>query len=337
MSIRLSHSKANKFKTCARQYELHYEKRIRSRIFGSPLWFGLALDEAINRLLIDKKKTLTTEELELKKQTVIEVFDYYMKNATVNGEAILIQEYPYIQYGKADFDSSLLTEADFEELGEDKAFCEAHIEWYHSEKKKKNSELSDSETAMFNQINWYSLYRKGLMILESYEAEIMPQIHEVFSIQKAISLPNESGDEIIGYIDFICSFVDAPDTKVIVDNKSSSKPYKQQDLDESDQLCTYSEAENIPDICFVYEKNIRKTTRTGPRCRITVWRGKASENHIEKTFDSYVETLHSIKEGVFKPDLDSGCFQFGRPCIYKSICHHDTMDDNLVALNKEKK
>ena len=334
--IKLSNSKVQRYLRCPKSYELHYEKRIRSRIFGSPLFFGLALDEAINRLLLEKKKGHDEIDKEAKKLTVLETFDFHMKNGNVNGNPIQIPQYRHLQFGKADYDSSLLEESDFLEIGEDKNYCDTFIEWYHTEKKKwSKSEITGKDTDIFNKINWHSLYRKGLMILEVYEKDIMPEIHEVFEIQKAISLPNANGDEIIGFIDFICSFVDAPTTKVIVDNKSSSKPYKQVDLDESDQLCTYSEAENIPDISYiVYEKNIRKRD---PRVRITIWRGKASETHIDKVFDNYKQVLSDIKDKNFPKDTSSKCFFFGRPCEFYSICHKDKMGDDLVVLKKSSK
>ena len=267
-------------------------------------------------------------------KTAMEVFDEFMNKARILNKTVNPKTYEYVQYSKADFDSSLLTESDFSEIGEGKEYCEEFIAWYHSEKKKKKPEISTEDTAKFNLINWHSLYRKGEMIVKAYEEEIMPQIHEVFSIQKEISLPNDDGDEIIGFIDFICSFTDAPDVKVIVDNKSSSKPYKKQDLDESDQLHTYAEAEQLEDICYiVYEKNIRKRE---PRVRITIWRGKADESHTEKVFDNYENVLYSIKQEEFNPDFDSGCFFFGRPCDYYQICHKETMPEHLVNLKKEK-
>lgn len=334
--MKLSHSKVQKYKQCPRMYDLHYNKKIRSIELGSPLWFGSALDDAIGTLLLSKKKKLTKEEQEMVQKGELQVFDEGMRTNMLHREQeVDIMKYEHTVYSKADFDLAILTDEDFEQIGEDKAFVKAHMEWYYVENKKKSPEITDEDRDLFNKINWISLYRKGLMIIDAYEKEIMPEIHEVFAVQKTISLPNEDGDEIIGFIDFICSFVYDPDTKVIVDNKSSSKAYKQQDLDESDQLHTYAEAEGIEDICYiVYEKNIRKRE---PKVRITIWRGKINEDQMEKTFDNYIEVLDNIKEGKFEPDFNSGCFFFGKPCIYHEICHKEKMSDKLVNLNKEKK
>lgn len=328
--VKLSHSKVQKYLSCSKMYEFHYEKRIRSRVLGSPLFFGLACDESINRLLLDKKAEKSQLEEELMIKTPAEVFDEHMNKARILNKVVNPKTYQYMQYSKTDYDSSLLEESDFQAIGQEKDFCEAHVEWYHAESKKKKPEISEEDTRLFNLINWHSLYRKGLMIIEAYETEIMPQIHEVYSIQKEISLPNEDGDSIIGFIDFICSFTDDPETKYIVDNKSSSKAYKAKDLDESDQLHTYAEAEDIQNICYiVYEKNIRKCE---PRVRITIWKGQINEEQMEKTFDQYENVLYSIKNEEFNPDYNSGCFFFGRICQYYSLCHHGKMSDDLEKL-----
>lgn len=334
--MKLSHSKVQKYKQCPRMFDFHYNKRIRSVELNSPLWFGSALDDAIGTMLLKLKKDLTEEEQEMVDKGELVVFHEGMETNMMNYvQKIDIKTYEHTTYSKADFDLAVLTDEDFDSIGEDSDFVKAHMEWYYTEVKKKSPEITDKDRDMFNKINWTSLYRKGLMIIEKYREEIIPEIHEVFAVQKSISLPNEDGDEIIGYIDFICSFKDAPDVKVIVDNKSSSKPYKQQDLDESDQLHTYAEAEELEDICYiVYEKNIRKRD---PRVRITIWRGKINDDQMEKTFDNYMEVLDNIKEEKFQPDFNSGCFFFGKPCIYHDICHKEKMSDKLVNLNKEKK
>lgn len=333
--MRLSHSKCQKYLQCPALYNFYYNKKIRSRILGSPLFFGLSCDEAINRLLLEKKVEKNQLEEDLMIKTWQEVFDDHMNKARILNKVVNPKTYEYMQYSKADYDSNIMLEEDFQAIGQDKEFCDAHMEWYYVEVKSKESSITEEDTQLFNLINWHSLYRKGMMIVEAYDKEVMPQIHEVFDIQKKINLPNDDGDSIIGFIDFICSFTDDPETKYIVDNKSSSKPYKQKDLDESDQLHTYSEAEDIPNICYiVYEKNIRKRE---PKVRITVWKGAASDDHIEKVFDTYENVLYSIKQGEFNPDFNSGCFFWGKKCDYFDLCHHEKMNDNLEKITGGKK
>jgi len=331
--IKLSHSKTNKYIECPKRYELHYEKRIRSKVYGSPLFFGSAIDNALNRLLLDKKKELNAEEQSEMEFTPEEILNRDLKSAEYNGETIVLKDYEHLQFSKADFDWAVFTDEDKENLGEDKEYWTSFVEWYHAELRKKTPEFDLEDTLKFNSVNLACLYRKGMMILEVYRDDIMPQILEVISVQKAINLPNNSGDEIVGLIDFEAIFVDEPEVIYIVDNKTSSKAYKDKDLVESDQLHTYAEAQERTHIAYIVcEKNIRKRD---PRVRINTLRGKINDETMEKTFDKYKNTLYSIREEEFNPDYDSGCKFFGRRCIYYDICHNEKMGDKLVKLEKK--
>lgn len=51
---RLSNSSVDKYNTCAKMYKYHYIDRIRSSRKSSPLLFGIAIDEALNHLVVNK-------------------------------------------------------------------------------------------------------------------------------------------------------------------------------------------------------------------------------------------------------------------------------------------
>jgi len=334
--IKLSNTKRGKYKECPKRYDFHYNYKYRTIAYGSPLFFGVSIDEALNRMLLDKKKNHTEEEKELMKLTPVETFIKYMTDVEYNKHSVHIPTFKDCVYSKADYDATMLSEEDLEDIGHDLDYCNAHVEWYHAEKKKKTPEISEEDTLSFNLMNWYSLRRKGLMILELYEKDIMPQIHEVFSIQERVNLPNGSGDSIDGVIDFVASFVDDPSTKYVVDNKTASKAYKDSDLNESDQLHLYAYYKEIENIAYIVcEKNIRKRE---PRVRINILKGTVDDDFTENLLDDYEEVLYNIREEKFNPDFKSGCFFFGKPCEYHSLCHHDKFDDNiLVDLKKVKK
>jgi len=57
-SKKISHSAWSKYLLCPKMYDLHYNKRIRPAGTSSALLFGLAIDEALNALLLDKGKPL---------------------------------------------------------------------------------------------------------------------------------------------------------------------------------------------------------------------------------------------------------------------------------------
>jgi hypothetical protein len=326
--IKLSHSKTNKYLECPVRYENYYEKKIRSRVYGSPLFFGSAIDNALNRLLLDKKPILNEEEKEEMKFTPLEILTRDLKTGSINrGEEVELATYPYLQFSKADFDKDVLLDEDFEFLGEDKVYWVTFVEWYHAELRKSKPEIEIEDTMKFNKVNLRCLLRKGEMILEVYQDEIMPQIKEVISVQKVISLPNDKGDEVTGVIDFEAIFVGDPEI-YIVDNKTASKAYKDSDLVESSQLHTYAEAEGRTHIAFIVcEKNIRKRD---PRVRINVLKGKINDETMTKTFDKYKNTLVAIREGNFEQDRSSNCRFFGRRCEYYDLCHHEQMGKDLI-------
>lgn len=332
--IKLSNTKRNKYNECPKRYDFHYNYKYRSVFLGSALFFGVAIDEALNRLLLDKKDDHTEAEQKMMKLTPEETFIKYMTNTHHNGEYVRIPSFHSCQYTKADYDSTMLTEEDLELIGQDLEFCNAHVEWYHAESKAKKPDISEEDTKMFNLLNWYSLKRKGLMILEKYREEVMPQIHKVYSIQERVKLPNEDGDTIDGVIDFIASFVDDPETVYVVDNKTASKAYKDKDLEESDQLHLYAYYKELNHIAYIVcEKNIRKRE---PRVRITIMKGEVNDDFTGNLLDDYENTLHNIKEEQFNPDFQSGCMFFGRKCEYYSICHHEKFDDKVLKDMKKK-
>jgi hypothetical protein len=334
--LKLSNTKRNKYKECPRRYDFHYNKKFRNKHMGSPLFFGVAIDEALNVLLLQKKKNLTDEEKELIKETPVEVFLKFMGKVNHNDEIVDIKHSDLSQYSKADFDHTMLTDEDLELIGQDLTFCKAHIEWYHSQKKAKG-ELTEEDTKLFGLINWCSLKGKGLMMIAEYTLSIMPQIHEVFSIQEIVTLPNENGDEITGIIDFTASFVDDPSTIYVVDNKTASQAYKDKDLEESDQLHLYAYYKELTNIAYiVLGKTIRK--KKEPRVKIDILKGETDQDFTDALLEDYELVLADIRAEKFEPCYKSKCMFWFKPCEYYSICHHEKFDeDKLVAMKKEEK
>lgn len=334
--LKLSNTRRDKYTGCPKRYDFHYNYKYRTKALSSALFFGVAIDEALNRMLLEKKAEHTEEEKKLMELTPEETFIKYMSDTTHNGDRVHIPRFKHCVYAKADFDDTMLTEANLELIGHDIDYCKAHVEWYHAELKKKDAEISEDDTRTFNLINWYSLKAKGLMILEAYRQEIMPQIHKVYSIQERVNLPNESGDSIDGVIDFVASFTDDPDTLYVVDNKTASQAYKQEKLTESDQLHLYAYYKELEHIAYIVcEKGIRKRE---PRVRISILKGEVDEDFTEKLLDSYEDTLYNIREENFNPNYKSGCVFFYKPCEYYDLCHKETFnEEKLVDMKKKRK
>ena len=336
--MKLSHTKVSKYKECPARYDFYYNRKLRTTELGSPLWFGSALDDAFNRLLLEKKKALTDAEQKLMDKSAKDILIDKFTYTVFNNKKVCIPESDETVYSVADFDENVLTEHEFNiakcqysEVTEDldldsfRVFSSSFMEYY-----KTAREVTKNEKKLYLTLNWLSLHAKAHMLLEAYEKEVLPQIHEVISIQEKITLPNDDGDEIEGYIDFIATFIDDPSTPYIVDNKTASKAYKESDLTESEQLNLYAYYKDIAKVCYiVVEKNIRKRD---PRVRITIMRGDANIKLADSILDNFENTLLNVKKGNFTQNFESGCFFFGKPCEYHDLCHKERMPKNIVKL-----
>lgn len=104
--LKLSYSSIEKYRACSESYRLHYVEKIRQKVNHSALVFGSALDEALNVLLLKKKKVLSEEEQILVNKDPFEVF--YEKMDVKN-----------IEFSKSDTDEDLLIGEDIWSMSND--------------------------------------------------------------------------------------------------------------------------------------------------------------------------------------------------------------------------
>lgn len=336
----LSHSGKEMYLTCPKKWQLHYKERLRSTQVGSALFFGSAADEALNRLLLEKKKNLSSSDLMLMNSSVEEQFISNFSKVYIIDQYVDISKSENAMYYKSDLDLDLLEATDHKEILEFAQSLDIDLntpqdfEVFAEECQSIMSKgsLDENTTRVYNFICWSSLKRKGLMLLEAYKQQVIPKIEEVFDVQKRISLP-DGDDEFIGVIDLICSFHDEPGVKYVCDNKTSSRAYKEDSVATSEQLAAYAEYEETNKCAYiVIEKKIRKRE---PRVRCSIIKDTIPEETTEKTFDNLTNVFHNIKENKFDKDFDA-CFQYGRKCPYYDFCRNGDMK-NLQYVNKEKK
>lgn len=122
----------------------------------------------------------------------------------VDGEEIQLRKCNYIKYSRADLDESLVDEID-------------------------------------DNPSWSALKNKGLAILEQYNEQIIPDIEEVYLVQKKIEITNDQDDSFIGFVDFVAKWRPTGKT-ILFDNKTSSIKYAPDAARDSEQLATYYEA-----------------------------------------------------------------------------------------------
>lgn len=85
--------------------------------------------------------------------------------------------------------------------------------------------------------NWQTLMIKGMMFLDTYYKEVLPKIKKVITVQEPISVKNDNGDEISGFLDLV---VEWEDGKIyLMDNKSSASRYDENSAKDGQQLPLY--------------------------------------------------------------------------------------------------
>lgn len=324
MGIDVSFSALDCFEQCSEKYRLRYRERLTSEKIPSPLFFGTAIDAAVELFLLKRKVNLTEKELDLLlNEDAYSMFDKTMREQ--NGA--LLERNPLCEYFYSDFDSNILLPEDFKALTKSYPSITDWEEFFAYCKKsiKTHGELKPGSKIAFNNLCWLSLYRKGEMMLKAYERDILPEIQEVFDIQKEVQLLNESGDRLRGKIDFIASFKDDPSLRHICDTKTSSEAYKADSVANSIQLAIYCEAETCDRASYVVmEKKMRLKE---PKARTQLIKDTISDEHKQKTFDIIEQKLNNIACAEFhKKDSPKECMFYGRACEFFNLCWHGKMD-----------
>jgi len=157
-----------------------------------------------------------------------------------------------VVYAHADFDPDVLKPEDFETMNQwiDELDLGKHGDdpvtiFKTIAKIKKNpfKRIKDKELRYFARCSWLSLKRKGHIMLDSFYAQFYPKIEKVLAVQKSGQLKSDDGADIIsGKIDMILK-IKGYDKPIIFDLKTASQPYKQSQLDTSEQLSIYSAME----------------------------------------------------------------------------------------------
>lgn len=339
--VTISYSKLTKIEYCPKSYQLYYEDRIRSMFQSTALLFGSAMDEALNRLLLEAKQQPTQDELKfIIDKSDIDVFDTCWN---------VVKDTEMVVYTKKDYDETLLENEDREEIlkfilnnlkelyGDDADVSDMDIdptkcvEGMIEFKSSKNT-LNEAQHRLIAIASHASLRRKAHMLLKAYREQVLPQIEYVYNVQTRLLLSDDEGNTIEGIEDFQASFKDEPGVIRSCDNKTSSKAYAADSVATSDQLALYSTITGLDKAAYVVmEKDIRKKE---PRVRISIIRGDISKGLAESMLDKFDNAVYTINSKEFpESGKDKGCRPFGQLCDYYGLCHKGSMD---FLVKKEK-
>ncbi len=255
-----SYSQSSTYVNCSKHWYWKYIEKWESPDENSSLPFGTAFDAAVSAIL--------------QKQTnYIDIFNNKWYSTTNRkGVASPIFDSKTISYGSNDFDEYVLkpedldlmkdwlTELKLEKLGTDPVEAFKVIA---KDKKNPYKRPNEMKIQYYNRCNWLSLKRKGELLLDAFVEQFMPQVDEVLSIQKHAYIKDEiTGDAVMGFLDFVLK-MKGRDKNTIFDLKTSANPYKQDQIDNSDQLTLYAAIEgknfNTDEVGYVVcVKNIKK-------------------------------------------------------------------------------
>lgn len=369
MAFRTSYSQNNTYLQCPKHWYWLYVEKYKPSSEGASLYFGSAIDYAVMSLLEDRTVN------------AIDYFNDRWKTAFQNGKAKKIFDSDTVMYSHNDFDEHVLQPQDKQDMvgwlnelqiaGLSNDPVEAYKEVSKS-KKNPYKAISDKELKYFNRCSWLSLKRKGELLINAFILQFLPKVKKVHATQKysKITDPN-TGDTIAGYIDMILE-IDGYDKPIIFDLKTAAMPYKDEDIDLTEQLTLYAGMEainyntNLVGYC-VLPKMINKDTIAncnscnhsktgrhqtcdniinGKRCGGVWTESKVLKPEVQvlvrekniRQIDDLLSDISNIvlamKNNVVYKNTNKCSDWYGNKCAYYNLCHKGD-DSGLIKPKKD--
>lgn len=342
--ITISHSAAQDLKTCK---ELNYLKRvakIRPKKKGASLYFGIAIDNAITHLLEQKR-------------VGNEITDYnIIHDLFLNGKQgwETAKDNPAVVYRDADYDAKGLEPEDLKELKKHEKRLKTTVsDSMKAYRQRKYKPLKDNENEMVNIACWFSMRRKGDILIDAFIRDILPNIKKVIATQHKIQGMIGGIAKVVGYIDLICEY-EGFDKPVVLDLKTAASKYDDNAVQFGEQLVLYLNAvgeelgtnlvgyavllknlktDSVCSACGTEKTTSHRTCNNevdGARCNAEWTNSKPySETQVmieeisdrrKKMFlDSFENLAIEASQGLRIQNWNS-CFNYGM-CDYFHLCH----------------
>lgn len=211
---------------------------------------------------------------------------------------------PIINYYKSDFDRELCSPWELDEI-----------------------DLPQFSDVSEHLLGYYTLLNKGLRMLTAYEAEILPKIKNVISVQREFDIPIPgTEDTVCGKLDLIAEMDDG--NTYILDNKTTSTPYPKHSPSTKPQTALYSLG--LPE----YNNNTGFLTVNKKSFATQVLLGQAPEELKEEVINQFTELSEKIKSEKFSKNK-KGCFSFGQRCQFYSHCHGEGFSEDIYEEVKD--
>lgn len=232
---KISSSSIRMYSECGKKYFLHYNQKLRAKTISGALLFGSAIDQGLNFLLLNQNDL----------PGAIAVFEKAWNFQTINTVYTQLSTATNVVYADKDFDAELLLPEDREKFTRENSDVLQSVEdciKFIKEIKEQNGfeNLTNHQKILYSLGHWLCLRRKGLIMLKSYQTEVLPKIEKVLTVQKNFEITNAEGDLLIGFVDLIVTLKNGEN--YLLDNKTSSRPYKMDSPKRSQQLVLYYHA-----------------------------------------------------------------------------------------------
>lgn len=347
---KISYSRVTLYKTCSKKFYYKYVKNIKDPINHSALFFGSALDATTNGMLMDLKNGNLKQ--------LAHYQEAFYKNwlfGRVEDKMVSLPRNVTMAYAESDMDYELIPNID-------RADIIKHKNLVDLKKQVGQLNMSRAEVEDLNALYWECLKNKGRTMVETLYYNFLPQIKEVIAVQKKVSLVNDTGEEVEGYLDFVLDFGDGP---VICDLKTSTIKYDPRSASRSPQLATYAFATRqeynthrtayvvvykqilknkikICTTCLVDGSDSRAKTCDsiidGKRCkgewtidikpqaRLEIIHGTIDPAFEEKVVEDYATMLQAVDAGIYMRNWDA-CMAYNKPCTYYEYCHKNKKEE----------
>lgn len=345
--VYVSYSGASRYKQCPTKYFL--SKKYQDVRVSSSFPFGKAVEAGVSSLLEGK----TLEEAKQR-------FQSNWETEHVKGnEFRQVFDNLDLNYYASDFDANLVDLEDRKILDDWAAelLDEKQRSWdevFDGIKMSldNNRSVTDSELAFYNRVMWTCCLIRGETMIQAFNDQILPKLDltktEHFSMQREVSMSNDQGDKIVGYIDFVVFHRELG--WIILDLKTAGTAYTQHALDTSEQLRTYvaaigPELKSLTAGYAVLLKKIKvdrscdacgakRESGTAKKCKVcgkgeytkATLRGESqlmlkayTDADLDDLVDDYMNVATAIANNVNFKNPGS-CFNYGRPCEFIDIC-----------------
>jgi hypothetical protein len=362
--ITLSHSSCSTYKDCPEKYYLSRVDKIKPIQQGASLSFGGAIDNAV-QFILESFQTLGKLNFKLSDEVFNSVIDTFLTDNNKGWNRILGNT--NIKYSAKDYDGSVITEEDLSLINEwADELKVTQDEAVSAFKQKKYKGITRQQELMYDRLNWLSLRNKGVLMLQAFMRDILPNVEEVVCIQEKIEGEISDNVGVVGYLDFVLRYK-GYEKPVVFDLKTSAMMYEDDDAKLSDQLMLYllavgekyqtnlvgyivllkqMDSDSVCSKCSSIKNSLHKTcnvNKNGVRCNgswTTVKKGKTqllveeiSPTTLESFQEGFSNMAYTIEHGRRYKNLDN-CKKYGA-CDFYAICHFNDFSNFILPVVEE--